>query len=521
MLEPTNHYAGGPASEAGLRPVERRSHIFGAAMIAVLGSLACAAGCGDPSSADSTTDGGGGDVQNVDSAEIDGPLLRGDGGECLAQGCPCSPAGATARCWTGPATSRGVGACRDGTTTCTARGEFSTWGPCLGEVLDCGIDSGMDASIDVAAMDSPIEPDAPLIDVAPDAPLVIVSDISCGHLAISNQYGELPATVCLLMPDHSVDCAKAVPNVSSDIGGPPAGLSATCISGGEDFFCAVTSAGGVMCWGNGTAFDPALDTQPLGNVTEALDIPGLASGVVDIAVGETHVCVRMANGSVMCWGNRAAEGNPGTWAMPASPTEVPGLDPGAVAIASGDGFSCALRTDGAVLCWGNNGLGELGNATTTDSQTPVMVQGLPARAVGIWADQATHPCALLEDGTVWCWGLIIEDPGHAATRPIQVTGFGAGVTALTTGGEVDETCALLTTSGVQCWGTAFNNNIGNGTPYSDVPVDILPAGSGAIEIRSSDTNFCALLSGGGVTCWGDTSGIATGSTGAPAPVAGL
>jgi alpha-tubulin suppressor-like RCC1 family protein len=388
----------------------------------------------------------------------------------------------------------------------------------VGEVLDCGVDSGMDASIDVAAMDAPI-------DVTTDAPLMIVNNISCGHVAISNQYGELPATVCLLMPDSSVNCAKAVPNVSSDIGGPPAGLSANCISGGEDFFCAVTSAGGVMCWGDGTAFDPALDAEPaFGNATEVLNIPGLSSGVVDIAAGETHVCVLMANGAVMCWGNRAAEANTGTWALPTAPTMVSGFDgtsSRAVAIASGDGFSCALRSDGAVLCWGNNGTGELGNRTMIDSQTPVLVQGLPSRAVGIWADAATSPCALLEDGTVWCWGMIIEDPGHAAIQPVQVTGFAAGVTALTTGGEVDESCALLTTGGVQCWGTAFNDNIGNGTPSSAVPVDILPSGSGAIELRSNDTNFCALLSGGGVTCWGDTSGLATGSTGAPAIVAGL
>ena len=51
-------------------------------------------------------------------------------------------AGQSQTCWTGPASARGVGACHDGTQACVAQtqGEITslTWGPCLGEQLDCG-----------------------------------------------------------------------------------------------------------------------------------------------------------------------------------------------------------------------------------------------------------------------------------------------------------------------------------------------------------------------------------------------
>ncbi len=58
--------------------------------------------------------------------------------------CPCSPAGATAACWTGKRAQRGVGQCKDGMTTCVMQGENGLhWGPCVGEVLpDPNADAG-------------------------------------------------------------------------------------------------------------------------------------------------------------------------------------------------------------------------------------------------------------------------------------------------------------------------------------------------------------------------------------------
>jgi hypothetical protein len=141
--------------------------------------------------------------------------------------------------------------------------------------------------------------------------------------------------------------------------------------------------------------------------------------------------------------------------------------------------------------------------------------GLPAAAVGVWADQATSPCALLKDGSVWCWGTthntLNTESNLPTSAPAPQTGFSAPVQALTTGGEWGMSCALLTTGAVQCWGLA-SSYLGDGKglgavegEYSAQPVDVLPAGSGAVEIRSNDLDACALLADGGVTCWGQLS----------------
>jgi len=52
-------------------------------------------------------------------------------------GCPCE-LGETQACWTGPGVNRYLRDCKDGTQTCQPAGEFGTWGPCEGQVLDCG-----------------------------------------------------------------------------------------------------------------------------------------------------------------------------------------------------------------------------------------------------------------------------------------------------------------------------------------------------------------------------------------------
>jgi alpha-tubulin suppressor-like RCC1 family protein len=272
------------------------------------------------------------------------------------------------------------------------------------------------------------------------------------------------------------------------------------VSGGEEYMCAITTAGATECWSYN-------ETVPGFTLNTATVVPGLESGVVDIAGGETHVCVLMDTGAVQCWGWGGGEQNygSGSFKPPSAPTPVAGLGPDVQAVTSGDGFSCVLLASGTIQCWGSNTQGELGDGTNNDSATPVTVTGLPGPAAGVWADQSTHPCALLRDGSVWCWGAL--NSSYGAPTPVETGGFAAGVTALTCGNEETMTCALLTTSGVQCWGTTYAGygyGPGGMTNGSTVPVDELS--SGVAEVRSGDMSLCALMSDGTVECWGDVPG---------------
>jgi alpha-tubulin suppressor-like RCC1 family protein len=63
-----------------------------------------------------------------------------------------------------------------------------------------------------------------------------------------------------------------------------------------------------------------------------------------------------------------------------------------VSISCGFKHSCALLNDGTVKCWGNNSDGQC--------NVPDFIQG---KVVSIECGK-NHSCALLNDNTIRCWG---------------------------------------------------------------------------------------------------------------------
>ena len=66
-----------------------------------------------------------------------------------------------------------------------------------------------------------------------------------------------------------------------------------------------------------------------------------------------------------------------------------------------------ILDDGSVSCWGRNGnSGKLGDGTTTNRNTPTQTSslGIGRTAVAI-SSGSSHTCAILDDGSVSCWGF--------------------------------------------------------------------------------------------------------------------
>jgi alpha-tubulin suppressor-like RCC1 family protein len=397
--------------------------------------------------------------------------------------------------------------------------------------------------------------------------VMIAGTIATGPLADADQAGSAQASLlaghlatgleatCVVLDSGSVSCWGE--NASGGLGNGsttssltpvavslPAGRRATAVSAGDqdEYACAVLEDGSAACWGNDLY-------GQLGNgATTNSSIPVLVSlpagdKVVAISASDNHACAVLDNSSVACWG-RNANGELGNGTTTDSPTPVTvelsapsriadgvnaresdmsapvipsARDLQATAISAGLFSTCALSAIGSVTCWGGNASGELGNGTTIASSNPVAVS-LPAgrKATAISAG-GPHACAVLDDGSVTCWGdnnygELGNGTNTNSSNPVAVAlPAGRVATAISAGGQ--HTCAILDDGSVTCWGDNNYGELGNGTnTNSSTPVAVtLPAGEKVTAISSGENDSCALLDDGSVTCWGENGDGALGN----------
>jgi alpha-tubulin suppressor-like RCC1 family protein len=286
------------------------------------------------------------------------------------------------------------------------------------------------------------------------------------------------------------------------------GTTVTSVVGGDQQTCALTAAGGVKCWGNGS--------------TTPSDVSGLTSGVTMIAAGRLHTCA-LVGGGVKCWGtNTSGQLGNGTLVNSGTPVNVSGLSSGVAAISSGGRHTCALNTGGGVKCWGENEFGQVGDGSTTDRNTPADVSSLSSGIAAV-ATGGDHTCAVTTGGGVKCWGnnQVGQGGGSSADScevaqggvgggtvfypcnqtPADVSDLASGVASLVAGRE--HTCALMTSGGVKCLGSNAFGELGRGsTTNSSSAGDVLGLTSGVASIAAGERHTCALLSSGSVKCWG-------------------
>jgi alpha-tubulin suppressor-like RCC1 family protein len=260
-----------------------------------------------------------------------------------------------------------------------------------------------------------------------------------------------------------------------DVAGLTSGVSA--IDVGAGFSCALTSGGGVKCWGDNSRGQLGNGSTTASSTT--VDVTGLTSGVKAIATTEFFACALTSGGGVKCWG--AVPGGIDGVGSSSTPVDVPGLTSGVTAIAPGTDHLCALTTGGGVKCLGDNIWGELGDGSMTTSLTPVDVAGLTSGVSAIASGNA-FSCALTSGGGVKCWGA--NNYGELGTgsmsigrslTPVDVAGLASGVKAISvaiSSGSAD-VCVVMSAGGAKCWGTNTFSQLGNGsTTDSSAPVDV-------------------------------------------------
>lgn len=292
--------------------------------------------------------------------------------------------------------------------------------------------------------------------------------------------------------------------VAVDLGGLPGGTTFIQLAVGADSACAVTGLGTVYCWG-----DNSHGQLGDGTTTNRLTPVPVSFGpttVAQISVGDELACAVSSTNAGYCWGaNDVGQVGDGTTTERHSPTSI--TFGGTVdRITAGFRGACLLSS-GAAYCWGANTDGEVGDGTTTGRLTPtaVDVTGVLASVtltrISAPAD-GRHACALGSTGAVYCWGNGVEgELGDATTTssssPVAVSTGGVlnGVTLYDVSMGASHSCATTWRgTALYCWGANTSGGLGDGTTTTRTsPVRVLFGAAPATGVYANPGNQSAAV----------------------------
>ena len=192
-------------------------------------------------------------------------------------------------------------------------------------------------------------------------------------------------------------------------------------------------------------------------------------GWMQVAAGSSFALALRNDGSLWSWGwnSRGQLGDGST-----NDSSTPVLIDNSIVyadVAAGIGTGFALRADGQLYAFGAGNSGQLGNGTLLDSLNPTIVAGGPFANVEAAGDSAI---ALHADGSLWSWGIgeggALGRVGVSATaNPVPGRiGADSNWTHLHSSGSAS---ALRGDGSLWTWGMNHHGQHGNGTVVPFAP----------------------------------------------------
>ncbi len=242
---------------------------------------------------------------------------------------------------------------------------------------------------------------------------------------------------------------------------------------------------------------------------------------LQVSSGGSHSCAILDDGTVSCWGynfeqelgygdaNQYGEGRD-RYLPPAFPVQI-GNGKTASSISVNYSHSCAVLNDGTVKCWGQNNFGQLGYGDTLKrSAPPASPLALGGHTARVIATGFAHTCIIRDDGEVVCWGS--NASGQLGYGDFQ-SRLQASMNVVNLGGQKAKSlqlgsyhsCAVLEDDTLKCWGDNTYGQSGYGITHTlSAPLAALDLGPGARvrELAVGAYHSCALLFDGSVKCWG-------------------
>jgi alpha-tubulin suppressor-like RCC1 family protein len=272
--------------------------------------------------------------------------------------------------------------------------------------------------------------------------------------------------------------------------GALAGKVMTAIAAGQNFSLAVSSDGRAYAWGGNAhgELGNGNTTDQMTPVPVAAD--GILTNrvIATVAAGSYHSLAVTTDGQVLAWGyNRTGALGDGTTANRTSPVAV--TTNGALAgqritaVVAGEYHSLALSAAGTVFSWGLNFSGQLGDGSGLDSSVPVALDRtnrFAGKAVIALAAGLEHSLALTAEGVVYAWGdnsvgQLGDGTTHERDTPVPVgtNGVFAGKRLIAIAAGAGHSLALAEDGQLYAWGANVFGRLGDGSvSQRNVPVAV-------------------------------------------------
>jgi alpha-tubulin suppressor-like RCC1 family protein len=285
-------------------------------------------------------------------------------------------------------------------------------------------------------------------------------------------------------------------------------IEAQSLTAGGRHALTICEVGVVFGWGDGGYGQ--LGNGGFGIYWEPNQVDNL-EGIISVSASGEHSLALDSDGSVWAFGkNDTGQLGTGDLINSNQPIEIQNFS-GIVKIAAGGaGFgwdhSLAIKDDNTVWAWGANAFGQLGNGTTTDSNTPVQVSGLSG-IVSIAAGNG-FSLGLKDDGSIWGWGNGLLGPlgtggsGNSAnSSPIPIEGLGEVI-----GMSAGSSHTLILTNEGTVYGLGYNayGQIGDSIDVNSSAIPFQVTGlSDIIQVACGSFHSVALRDDGTVWSWGN------------------
>lgn len=279
--------------------------------------------------------------------------------------------------------------------------------------------------------------------------------------------------------------------------------------------CAILDDDTVKCWGSNTAgklgygdvLNRGLYPGEMGDALPVVDFAG--HKVKTLAAAGSHTCAILDDDTLRCWGSGLygelgyGDANGHGYAPNQMGANLPAVDLGtnrkAKQVSAGGIHTCAILDDDSLKCWGDGSLGKLGQGDTANRGRAPGQMGDALAAIDLGTNRKArsvacgdvHTCAVLDNGTVKCWGAgglgslgqgntdtMGDGPGEMGNA-LRAVSFGFGRTVKQIKAGYAHTCAILDDDSLRCWGYNSSGALGlGGQSWGDKPGqmgDELPA----------------------------------------------